>query len=114
MPTISEPTWRFKEGRTKAIVNDFINGIDTEEVFRARLYGNGLRGQEITLLVHDAQHTKMAEKYLKLGPRLVTVLVLERGGVSSTFRFNNADSAGHAVKLLRKLPNVIFANRVIG
>jgi hypothetical protein len=109
MPTISEPQWPIKDEKRKQIVSDFLANLDTLEVFRARLYGTGLRGQDLFLEVHEALHLKCQA----IKPEKPTeVLVMQRDGKQFTFRFNTDFNAGYAVERLRKQPHVLFASRV--
>jgi len=112
MPIVSEPLWPEKDEKTNQIVKDFLEGTDTENVFRARLYGNGLRGQDLILIVHEALHITMQARLAHKDYEPTKVLVMERGGEKNTIRFKDSKSAGKAVELLRKQPNVLFACRV--
>lgn len=59
MPTISESLWPDKKERIARYVEDYIKAaprtIDaSEDVLTARLFGLGLRGQDLYLEVHKA------------------------------------------------------------
>lgn len=113
MPTISEPLWPEKDEKTNRIVKDFLDGVDTEAVFKARLHGNGLRGQDLNLIVNEALYIVVQRKLSHSSYHNPTkVLVMERGGAQTTLRFKDSFHAGRAVELLRKQPNVLFACRV--
>lgn len=114
MPTISEPIWPEKDDKVNRIVSDFLAGIDSSDVFKARLFGTGLRGQDLTAAYNvalDAKANQSSVHNAKFEPR--KVLVMERGGGTSTIRFKDAACAGQAVALLRRQPNVLFACRVV-
>lgn len=114
MPTISEPLWPEQDDKINAIVADFINGVDTEGVFKARLFGTGLRGQDLTSIYNvtmDAVIEKGLARVARYEPR--KVLVMERGGATRTINFKDAHCAANAVELLRRQPNVLFAARVV-
>lgn len=114
MPTISEPLWPEQDDKINRIVSDFLSGIDSPDVFKARLFGTGLRGQDLTAIYNVALGTKVEQSLAhqaKFEPR--KVLVMERGGETTTIRFKDSACAGHAVILLRKQPNVLFACRVM-
>lgn len=110
MPTISEPQWPIQDEKTQAIIEDFLQGHDSATVFGARLYGNGMRGEDLRITTGRAIKLK-AERDTK-PEHPAKVLVMERDGNSATLRFINAYYAGRAVEMLRRQPNVIFANRV--
>lgn len=115
MPTISEPLWPEQDEKTSRIVNDFLGGVDSEAVFKARLYGNGLRGQDLDMIMRETLHV-FAQKNLLLHRGYYNptkVLVMERDGTRNTLRFKDTASAGKAVELLRRQPNVLFACRVM-
>lgn len=114
MPTISEPLWPEREEKINRIVSDFLTGMDSPDVFKARLFGCNLRGQDLTAVYNVAMEASIERSLAhraKHEPR--KVLVMERGGGTSTIRFKDAASAGHAVSLLRRQPNVLFACRVV-
>lgn len=111
MPTISEPLGPEKEAKIEAIIQDYMQGIDNDEVFKARLFGQGLRGAELARIHYGTLQTKY-QASAKVQGELRAVLVLEVDGTSSTIRFNTPDAAGKAVELLRRQPNVRFACRV--
>src|SRR3954471_23290661 len=52
--TVSESAWRELKEKQDAMVEEFINGIDSEHVLRARLYGLGLRGDYLESEVRQA------------------------------------------------------------
>lgn len=110
MPTVSEPVWTETAVRIERIKLDFINGVDTEAVLSARLFGAGLRGQDLDAEIVMAKYAKLDKHHMK--PEPMNVLVMERDGKSTILRFINAEAAGVAVKLLRKQPNILFASRV--
>jgi hypothetical protein len=84
--------------------------FNSDAVLEARLHANGLRGQDLTATANLARMQRR-EKYPPL-KEPANVLVLERGGNSNTFRFATRDAANVACRMLRKMPNVIFANVV--
>jgi len=110
MPTISEPLWPEVNRRIAQIKTDFINGTDSEAVLSARLFGAGLRGQDLDAAIMEAKFKKAEKHHMK--PEPMNVLVMERDGTASVLRFNNPESAANAVSLLRRQPNVRFAARV--
>lgn len=110
MPTISEPTWVEQEARTQRILDEFAYGNDSQDVLRARLYGNGLRGIDLDAAYRIAVCRRNVTQAKP--PQPAKVFVMERDGTQSTIRFRDEFHAGEAVKLLRKQPNVLFANRV--
>ena len=113
MPTISEPLWPDREERIKAIIADYVQGIDSADVLKARLHGQGLRGNELIFTHHAALHTKhLATVKAEMPREPKAVVVLERDGSNHVIRFKDAASAGKAVELLRKQPHVRFACRV--
>ena len=113
MPTISEPLWPENDDLINRIVSDFLTGADSSDVFKARLFGTGLRGQDLSAafnIAMDARVNQCLAHQAQYEPR--KVLVMERGGETTTIRFKDSACAGHAVGLLRKQPNVLFACRV--
>lgn len=58
MRDVSED-WHAKKERQDAIVTEFINGPDSEEVLKARLYGLGLRGSYLEDEVRQAVGRKI-------------------------------------------------------
>jgi hypothetical protein len=67
MPTISEPIWREKQERVEQAIKDFIEAErhsvdDSEDVLRARLFGFGLRGEDLHLEVHRACLAKLERR----------------------------------------------------
>jgi hypothetical protein len=67
MPTISEPKWPDTSERIAQAVNDFIEAkpvtvSDSEHVLSARLFGFGLRGQDLRLEVNRAVSAKLKQK----------------------------------------------------
>lgn len=109
MPTVSEPQWPIQDEKTQAIIEDFLQGHDTYTVFRARLFGVGLRSEDLRAVVRQSIELKEARMPAEKPSK---VLVMERGGAHTTLRFTNDFHAGRAVEMLRRQPNVIFANRV--
>ena len=64
MPTISESPWQEKRERIAICVQDFIEAKplsidDSEHVLSARLFGLGLRGQDLRHEVHRAVTEKL-------------------------------------------------------
>lgn len=114
MPTISEPLWPENDEKINRIVADFIAGVDSEAVFKARLFGCNLRGEDLTSVFNVAMDA-VIERRMAFNARYEPskVLVMERGGVTNTIRFKSSFYAGRAVELLRKQPNVLFACRVV-
>lgn len=112
MPTISEPTWPAQEDKRKAAINDYVNGTDSMAVLEARLYAAGYRGQDISSAVKQAQYALLAKQPKR--KELSHVLVLELGGKTTRFRFEDYHYAAFACRMLRRVPNVIFANVVNG
>jgi len=114
MPTISEPVWPEVDEKINRIVADFMDGLDSPDVFKARLFGCNLRGQDLTAAYNVAVGAKI-NKGLEVNKRVAAckVLVMERGGANNTLRFRDSHYAGRAVELLRKQPNVLFACRVV-
>lgn len=114
MPTISEPLWPENDEKINSIVADFIAGVDSADVFKARLFGCNLRGEDLTSVFNVAMDVvverELAFKANQVGDK---VLVMERGGGTATLRFRSSFYAGRAVELLRKQPNVLFACRVV-
>lgn len=111
--TVAESTGTSKDDHTKVIIDDYVNGprrFNSDAVLEARLRANGLRGQDLTATVRLARMERR-EKYPPL-KEPANVLVLARGGKSSTFRFATRDAANVACRMLRKMPEVIFANVV--
>lgn len=114
MPTISEPLWPENNEKINRVVADFIAGVDSADVFKARLFGCNLRGEDLTSVFNVAMEAVIGRQMAfnaKFEP--TKVLVMERGGETNTIRFKDAASAGQAVALLRKQPNVLFACRVV-
>lgn len=60
MPTQSESTILLKQDQYRRIVQDYVNKVDSIDVFKARLFGIGYRGAEITTEVNLA-HMQMRE-----------------------------------------------------
>ena len=113
MPTVSEPVWKDREDKIKAIIADYKSGVDSEAVFKARLHGQGIRGDELTTLfnaITDERINDSIAARTEFEPK--AVLVLEHDGTKNIIRFYTADTAAKAVELLRKQPNVRFACRV--
>lgn len=111
MPTISEPQWPIQDEKTQGIIEEYLQGHDTVEVFKARLYGNGLRGEDMLITVGRAIKLR-AERDGKKYVAPTKVLVMERDGRQSTIRFNTDFNAAKAVEMLRRQPHVLFASRV--
>ena len=111
MPTVSEPTWwtDIEERRAKALIM-YLDGEINDTVLRASLFAAGMRDQDLDAIVKLAQMELLEKQPKKVEP--VNVLVLKRDRTSATLRFNNADSAANAVKLLRKQPDILFVTRV--
>lgn len=113
MPTISESTWPEREQRTARYVDEFVHNQDITcqpSILKALLFSNGLRGEDLESAVACAVKKR---ELLKAQPNKPTkVLVLERDGTRTEFRFNTDFNAGRAVEVLRKQPNVLFASRV--
>ncbi len=107
MPTISEPIWPEREERIQAIIDDYVHGGDSEAVLRARLFGHTLRGEDLNLLVRQAGEAKQAAKGAQF--TAMKVLVMYRDHTSMTLRFKSNFYAGHAVPLIRKQRDVLFA-----
>lgn len=64
MPTVAEPIWPTQLERRGQIIDDYIvakpGTIDASDaVLRARLYGNGLRGQDLWAEVRLAQYARI-------------------------------------------------------
>lgn len=110
MPTVSEPIWPSQEDKRRTAILDYRDGTDTLPVLEARLFGTGLRGQELSMYIKQAQYAYL-EKHPKK-PEPSKVLVLERGGKTTTFNFNDYHNAAFACRMLRRVPGVIFANVV--
>lgn len=109
MPTQSESLWRANKERQDQCVQDYLNGIDSEDVLRARLYGLGLRGDYLESEMRFANTFKVERTP---APKIIyMVMVMERGRIPEYIRFINEASAIFAVGLLRKQPGVIFASR---
>lgn len=114
MPTISEPLWPEQDDKINRIVSDFLADMDSPDVFKARLFCTGLRGQDLTAIYNITMDAKVEQAIAhKAYASPNKVLVMERGGAKSTIRFKDSACAGHAVALLRKQPNVLFACRVV-
>ncbi len=110
MPTVSEPVWPEKDQRTARYVDEFVNGTDSVDVLKARLIGNGERGQELEALVSVAIKRRVL---LHARPMPLTrVEVLGKDGSRVTLRFMSPFYAGEAVRMLRRTPGVLFASRV--
>lgn len=63
MPTIAEPLWREKQERVALAIKDFVEAIprsidDSPDVLAARLFGYGLRGQDLALELREASQRK--------------------------------------------------------
>jgi len=59
MPTIAEPLWPERHARVAQAIREFVEAAprsidDSEDVLSARLFGLGLRGQDLYLEVHHA------------------------------------------------------------
>jgi hypothetical protein len=63
VPTVSEPTWPERDDRIKIAVQQFVKAKsrevdDSEDVLKARLFGLGLRGQDLELEFSRAKTKK--------------------------------------------------------
>lgn len=70
MPTVSEPIWPERVERYKQYVQEFIKAQplsvdDSVDVFSARLFAIGFRGQDLRTEVHLAEAAKF--EYRQLG-----------------------------------------------
>lgn len=110
MPTVAEPQGPIKDAKRTLIIADFLANLDPVEVFRARLFGTGLRGHELGQTMRHALQIKYEQEGRPKHP--CKVLVMERDGRQSTIRFSTDFHAGRAVEMLRRQPNVLFASRV--
>lgn len=105
MPTQSETDYELKQDRYRRAVDDFVSGRDTVSVFKARLYGMGYRGAEISTEVDLALLTKAERK----APIKYSVIVMAKGRPLEAIKFKDGYSAGFAIKLLRSQPGVRLA-----
>lgn len=60
--TVSESKWRELKERQDAMINEFLDGVDSEDVLLARLYGLGLRGDYLESEVRQAKARKHGRK----------------------------------------------------
>jgi hypothetical protein len=67
-PTRTEQMWQELKELQERITVNFIDGVDTEAVFKARLYGLGLRGDVLKTEINLAKmvkHEKELEDFNK-------------------------------------------------
>lgn len=62
MPTVSESLWPELKRRYEQVVEDYVSGTDSDDVFTARLYGLGFRGLELRAELHLAQHQRIERR----------------------------------------------------
>jgi hypothetical protein len=113
MPTVSE-NWDAKKVRQDAIIEAFIQGDDSPDVLRARLFGLGLRSDYLAAEVFQATGRRQARLAALNKEPLFRVLVFEQGREPQVIRFMNSEAAENAIHLLRKQPNVQLASRTFG
>lgn len=109
MPTVSED-WHAKKVKQDAMVDEFINGVDSEAVLRARLYGLGLRGDYLESEVQQAFMRRYDRN--KKPPAICAIMVFEHNREPQMIRFINGAAAENAIKLLRRQPNIQLACRI--
>ena len=59
LPTRTQSMWRYLQEVKESCAVAFIDGQDSEAVFRARLYSIGLRGDAITSEINLAKTVKL-------------------------------------------------------
>jgi hypothetical protein len=73
MPTVAESMWLARKERVEQVVKDFVNATrgnidDSVGVLEARLFGAGLRGQDLRTQVRLAQMEKIERLVVKPVP----------------------------------------------
>lgn len=107
MVSYSESQWPHLRDLYTRVVKDFVDGDDSEAVFRARMSGLGYRGEALTTEINLALMTKAERHPVK--PSQYGVMVMGHGSEPVFLRFISEDAAENAARLLRKQPNVIGA-----